>query len=182
VTQSERPEARAPFLLVRIDDRLIHGQVTVAWGTWLEPDRIVLANDEVAGTPWRRDLYAGTDTLGAAVSIVSIAELGGAARDGRWEDERVIVVLESPRDLLRALDEGVRVPEANVGGMHFSPGKRELLPYVYVSEEDVRTLEALSARGTRLTAQDVPQSGPVNLMEFMAALGPTARKDADPLE
>lgn len=182
MTPSGRPDADAPFLLVRIDDRLIHGQVTVAWGTWLEPDRIVLANDEVARTPWRRDLYAGSDTLGAAVSIVTVVELADAARDQRWSDERVIAVLESPTDLLRALDAGVRVPEANVGGMHFSPGKRELLPYVYVDDGDVRALEAVAARGTVLMAQDVPQSTPIDLMELIEALGPAGGKDTDPRE
>ena len=116
------------------------------------------------------------------MSIVTIGELGEAAREGRWSDERVIVVLESPADLLRALDEGVRVPEVNVGGMHFSPGKRELLPFVYVDDGDVRALDAIAARGTVLTAQDVPQSPPLDLMGLIEASGPAGGKDGDPRE
>lgn len=170
----------APFVLVRIDDRLIHGQVTVAWGTWLEPDRIVLANDEVAGTPWRRDLYAGSDTLGAAVSVVSVADFCGAVREQRWKGEKLIVVVESPLDLLRLIDGGVAVPCANVGGMHFAAGKRELLPYVYVDDNDLAAMKAIASRGTRQLAQDVPQTSPVDLVPILAELEREQRKAPDP--
>jgi mannose/fructose/N-acetylgalactosamine-specific phosphotransferase system component IIB len=160
----------APFLLVRIDDRLIHGQVTVAWGTWLEPDRIVLANDEIAATPWRRELYTDSDTLGAAVSVLSVAGLCEAVREQRWKDEKLIVVVESPADLLRLMDGGVAVPCANVGGMHFAAGKRELLPYVYVDDGDLAALTTVASRGTGLSAQDVPQTSPVDLVPILADL------------
>ena len=36
-----------PFVLVRIDDRMIHGQVVVGWGNAIHPDRIILCNDEI---------------------------------------------------------------------------------------------------------------------------------------
>ncbi|MCH6547189.1 MAG: PTS sugar transporter subunit IIB, partial [Gemmatimonadetes bacterium] len=43
--------------LVRVDDRLIHGQVVVGWGRELQPDLVVLANDEVAANDWEQELY-----------------------------------------------------------------------------------------------------------------------------
>ncbi len=146
------------FVLIRIDDRLIHGQVTVAWGMWLSPDRIILVNDGVATTPWKRELYGATDAMGASVSVLSIDEFAEEARAGRWDDERAIVVLESAQDLLRLIRGGIAIPEANVGGMHFSEGKRELLPYVYVDDVDETALRAIMAGGTRLEARDVPQA------------------------
>ena len=38
--------------LARIDDRMIHGQVTVGWGRQLQPDTILLANNVIASDPW----------------------------------------------------------------------------------------------------------------------------------
>ncbi len=135
------------LLLVRIDDRLIHGQVTVAWGTWLEPDRIVLANDEVASTPWRRELYADTDTLGAAVSVVRVDELCGAVRraalEGR-EAHRRRRVSRRPPAAHRGRACACRAP---TWAACTSPtGKRELLPYVYVDDNDVARHERRSPR------------------------------------
>lgn len=156
-----------PVVLFRVDDRLIHGQVTVAWGAWLSPDRIVLVNDDVAVTDWKRDMYSTTDSMGVSISILSVTEFVSASSEGRWEEERVMVVVETPADLLRIVKAGVRVPDANVGGMHHSEGKRELLDYVYVDETDAAALRELIALGTALEARDVPQSRSVDLAEIL---------------
>ena len=139
------------FVLVRIDDRLIHGQVTVAWGTWLKCDRIILVNDEVARTPWKRDLYADADSLGTVVSVLAVDDFLRGVEADAWAEERALVVVESPRDLAELLKGGLRIDEANIGGMHHAPGKRELLPYVYVDDDDdlgrprVQMIERLEA-------------------------------------
>lgn len=151
------------FVLVRIDDRLIHGQVSVAWGTWLECDRIILVNDEVAGTPWKRDLYGGSDSMGTPLSVLSGDEFVKGVAAGQWDEERAIVVVESPRDVVRLLRGGLRVVEVNVGGMHHAPGKREVLPYVYVDDGDVEAMTEIAALGVKLVAQDVPQAAAVDV-------------------
>jgi mannose/fructose/N-acetylgalactosamine-specific phosphotransferase system component IIB len=155
------------FVLVRIDDRLVHGQVTVAWGTWLECDRIILVNDEVAETPWKRDLYDGSDTLGTAVTVLSSAGFLKEVGAGAWACERAIVVVASPADLAGLLKGGLSIEEANVGGMHHAPGKREVLPYVYVDDADVEALREIAGQGVRLTARDVPQATPVDVAELL---------------
>ncbi|MBD3368200.1 MAG: hypothetical protein GF405_08540 [Candidatus Eisenbacteria bacterium] len=157
-----------PVILARIDDRLIHGQVTVAWGGWLEPDRMVLVNDEVATTEWRRELYAEADSLGAAVSVMTKAEFLEAASAGRWASQRVIVIVETPADMRDLIEGGFRPETVNVGGMHFSPGKREILSYVYVDDVDVEAMQKIIEEGVELTAQDVPQSQPVDMARMLS--------------
>lgn len=151
------------FVLVRIDDRLIHGQVTCAWGAWLEPKRIVLVNDEVASTGWKRDLYYCTDALGAEIAVLTKEDFLAASAEGRWGDERTIVLVETPEDLLDLVKSGLAIETANVGGMHFREGKREVLPYVYVDADDLRAMNELLKTGVRLEARDVPQAQSVDL-------------------
>ncbi len=45
------------ILLMRIDDRLIHGQVVVGWGQPLDLQFIVLVDDDVAESDWEQELY-----------------------------------------------------------------------------------------------------------------------------
>jgi mannose/fructose/N-acetylgalactosamine-specific phosphotransferase system component IIB len=163
-----------PFLLVRVDDRLVHGQVSVAWGGWLDADRIILANDAVAASEWERAMYSEGDALGAAISVTSLSDFARAAAEGRWRDERVIVVVGSLADLLELLRLGVEVPEANVGGLHFSEGKREVLPYLYVDDEDVATMREIAGFGTRLVARDVPQAQAVDVLALIEGGGGSA--------
>ena len=160
-----------PFVLVRVDDRLIHGQVTVAWGAWLSPERIVLVNDEVADCDWRCDLYSDTDAMGVGVSIVTRGGFAAGLKDGTWDDERTFVLVETPGDLLALIRSGLEVPEANIGGMHHAEGKRELLPYVFVDDEDVAAMRAIMAVGTKLTARDVPQAQPQDLAALLSERG-----------
>jgi mannose/fructose/N-acetylgalactosamine-specific phosphotransferase system component IIB len=51
----------------------------------------------------------------------------------------------------------------NLGGIHHRPGRIERLPYVYLSEDELRALKALRAGGVEVTAQDVPTTAPVAL-------------------
>ena len=160
-----------PFVLVRVDDRLIHGQVTVAWGAWLSPERIVLVNDEVVCCDWRCALYAETDSMGVPVSVVNGEEFAEGLRAGKWDDERSLLIVESPRDLLSLIRSGFDVPEANIGGMHYAEGKRELLPYVFVDDEDVAAMKEIMAGGTSLTARDVPQAQSQDLAVLLRTHG-----------
>jgi mannose/fructose/N-acetylgalactosamine-specific phosphotransferase system component IIB len=157
------------FVLVRVDDRLIHGQVTVAWGSWLNPDRIILVSDEVAGCDWRCELYADTDALGVPVTILSRDAFLESLEAGQWKGEKDFLLVETPRELLALMKGGLKVPEANIGGMHHAEGKREILPYVFVDDEDVAALQEIARLGTRLDARDVPQAQSQDLAALLRA-------------
>src|SRR5262249_57438861 len=67
-------EARAmSWALHRIDDRLIHGQVLVAWGSRLDPARIWVVDDGVAASSWERDLFRDA-APGIEVRVATVAE------------------------------------------------------------------------------------------------------------
>jgi PTS system mannose-specific IIB component len=160
-----------PFVLVRVDDRLIHGQVTVAWGASLSPECMVLVSDEVCCCDWRCALYADGDSMGVPVSVVTCEGFAEGLKAGEWNDVRAFVIVGSPHDLLTLIRGGLEVPEVNVGGMHYAEGKRELLPYVFVDDADVTAMEEIMAAGTKLTARDVPQAQPQDLAVLLRALG-----------
>ena len=65
------------WLLHRVDDRLIHGQVVVAWGQRLRPVRIWVADDASAADEWERELLA-TVAPGIEVHVVPVAEAAAA--------------------------------------------------------------------------------------------------------
>ena len=142
--------------MVRVDDRLIHGQVTQGWGSVLHPQRLVLVNDGVAESAWERDLYLASAPEGMAVSVLSVEEAPSLI--ARWVEhsERLIVLVDSPRDAYRLYRGGMRFERLNVGGLHFREGRREVLPYVYVDREDRQALEQLRDLGVHIECADVP--------------------------
>jgi len=142
--------------LVRVDDRLIHGQVVVGWGQPLGLGFIALVDDGVRASDWEQDLYR----MGVPPGIEAIfASVDEAARHyAEWErDPRVGLVLTGDIDTLIALVH--RVPglrRITLGGLHHRPGRVERLRYVYLTDEEVAKLKALVGEGVDVSAQDVP--------------------------
>ena len=145
------------IVLARIDDRFIHGQVTVGWSQKLRLDSIVLANDDIAADAWRSRVYAQSVPPEIEVAVLALA--AAAARLQGQTDRsrpRTLLLTGSPVDTRELVVRGVPLLEINVGGMHYSAGKQELLPYVYVDRGDIEAFRALIADGCSLRAQQVP--------------------------
>ncbi|MCB1183849.1 PTS sugar transporter subunit IIB [bacterium] len=145
-----------PVVLARIDDRLIHGQVTVGWSRQLRPDRIILADNAVAADPWQSRVYASSVPPEIEVSILPVSRAAAELADPAHLDERILLLTASPTEMTELVRIGAPVAKVNVGGLHFSAGKREMLPFVYVDEADLRAFSRLLDMGTRLSAQQVP--------------------------
>jgi len=145
------------WLLHRIDDRLIHGQVLVAWGQRLHPARVWLVDDEVAANEWERRVYEDA-APGVEVHVVGVAEaVARHAAEAAAAGGAFLLV----RDLAtarRLVEEGAVVTSFNVGGLHYAPGKDKVGEYVYLDADDRADARALLARGVALEVRDVPAS------------------------
>jgi mannose/fructose/N-acetylgalactosamine-specific phosphotransferase system component IIB len=143
-------------VLARIDDRLIHGQVTVGWSMKLHPDTILLADNAIAADSWQCRVYASSVPPDIKVSILSIARAAAFLAEPPAEAERVLLLTGGPAEMAELVRIGAPVGEVNVGGLHFSAGKKEMLPFVYVDNQDLRAFDRLLGMGVELSAQQVP--------------------------
>lgn len=152
--------------LVRVDDRLIHGQVVVGWGQPLGLGFVALVDDRVRGSEWEQDLYRMGVPPGMEAIFVSLDE--AARRFADWEkDRRVGLVLTADLETAAALVARVpRVRRITLGGIHHRPGRVERLRYVYLSDDELSMLRGLAAQGVDVVAQDVPTARAVPLAEF----------------
>lgn len=152
-----------PIVLLRIDERLIHGQVVIGWASQLRPDRYVVVDDDLATSEWEQDLYR-LGTGGAHVLFASCAEARAAVAEWRASPERTIVLT---RDVstMRRLAEGdlLRGEAIVVGGVHPAPGRREALTFVHLTEKEMGDLQAIAAAGVDVSARDLPDSQGVDL-------------------
>jgi len=154
------------IVLVRLDDRLIHGQVVVGWGQALSADRILLIDDQVAQNEWERDLYRLGVPPGMEVDFV--AGSGAAAMlDSLSTDASRTIVVAADIDTLSEACRGTNVvKKINVGGLHEGPGRSRRLRYVFLAQDEAEKLAQLKQRGIEITAQDVPTAKAVPLAEF----------------
>ena len=152
------------IVLCRIDDRLIHGQVVIGWGRAMGIDLIILVDDQVAASGWEQELYRMAVTPEIEVRFVTMADAARQMSEWQSNGKRGLVLTGDLETMaaLRASNPDV-VQRINLGGIHHRAGRRERLPFIYLTDQELRTLQVLEAGGAVITAQDLPTSAPVAL-------------------
>ena len=147
--------------LVRIDDRLIHGQVVAVWLRALDAQRIVIVDDATARDPFLSEVLTLAAPQGVPVEVYSVAD--GAVRliDLASNPEPVMVLARSPRTILALRQAGVPIRVVDLGGMGSGPGRRRLHRTISVSSDELRELRELEQLGTRVEVQIVADDRPI---------------------
>lgn len=152
-------------LLFRVDERLIHGQVVVGWARSLNPRRIIVVDDELAGDPQEQSIYRTGLPDGIRADFWTERQAREELPAAVASREAAFVLTSSLGSMARIARNGVRIAEINVGGIHRREGRRRVLPYVSLDETDMRLIEELEKEGVRVIGQDVPTAPPVRLAE-----------------
>jgi mannose/fructose/N-acetylgalactosamine-specific phosphotransferase system component IIB len=158
------------IIIYRIDERLIHGQVVVGWGNSLGLDRIVLANDEVAKNPWERELYLACVPPEMKATIHSVDQAIDLIFQDGFKKEKAILLVDSPFDILKMVEKGVQIDRVNVGGIHSKQGRQRILPYLYLSTEEISAFKKLFLLGSRCECRDVPLAEKKDLSDLLEKL------------
>jgi D-glucosaminate PTS system EIIB component len=147
--------------LVRIDDRLIHGQVVAVWLRALGAERIVIVDDATARDEFLREVLTLAAPQGVPVEVHDLA--GGAARliDLARTPEPVIVLARTPSTVLALRHAGVPIEVVDLGGMGAGPGRRRLHKTISVSPNELGDLRELEQLGTRVVIQIVADDRPI---------------------
>ena len=152
------------IVLCRVDDRLIHGQVVIGWGRPMGINLIILVDDHVAASDWEQELYRMAVEPDIEVRFVTVAEATSHLAEWQANGKRGLVLtgdLETMAALHAASPDVVH--RINLGGIHHRPGRRERLPFVYLTDQELRTLLMLEQSGAVITAQDLPTTPAVPL-------------------
>jgi PTS system mannose-specific IIB component len=150
--------------LVRVDNRLIHGQVVEAWLPFLKVSRVVVADDEAASSPLIRAAMALAVQSAIEVLIQPLAQVdfAGVSRDG----VRTLVLLRDVASVPFAKAHGLAMEHLNLGNVHFGTGRRQVSPSVFLAEAELQALQGLAQDGVRVEAQAVPGEKPVALLDL----------------
>jgi len=157
-----------PILLYRVDERLIHGQVVVGWGTQLRPHRYLVVDSALAQSQWEQELYVLGVPEGAEAVFVSAAVAREELLGWRSSTQRCILLTPDVDTMLALAKGGLLEGEnVNLGGIHLRKGREEVLPYIYLDDGDRAVLRELETEGVQVTAQDLPGSPKVPLESLL---------------
>jgi mannose/fructose/N-acetylgalactosamine-specific phosphotransferase system component IIB len=157
---------------MRIDNRLIHGQVTVSWVGHVDARHIVVTNDEVAADEMQR-LILPQAARGVKTSVLSVADTLAYCGNGAAADERVFVVAKLPSDALALVEGGLEPQEINVGNQAPTPGTKFTMVTrsVAVTPDDAATYRSIAAKGFPVQQRMMPTDRPVDFLRAIEEKG-----------
>ena len=156
------------ILLFRVDERLIHGQVVIGWGSQLCPDRYVVIDDELATSAWEQELYRLAAGNGAEVSFHNVEDARARLQEWREAGSRIVLLTRDLDSMLRlARARALEGESVNLGGIHHAEGRTRVRSYLYLNEEDRARVRGLEDEGAKVSGRDLPSSLKVGLDDLL---------------
>ncbi|HJG36997.1 PTS sugar transporter subunit IIB [Enorma phocaeensis] len=151
----------------RVDTRLLHGQVATTWTKQVSPDRILVVSDAVSHDELRKTMIVQAAPPGVKVHVIPIEKMIEVSKDPRFGATKVMLLFETPQDVLKAVEGGVDIKNVNLGSMAHSVGKVVVTNAIAMDQADVECLETLASKGIEFDVRKVPADSPENFDAMM---------------
>lgn len=155
------------FQLVRVDDRLIHGQVALGWSRARGIDTILAVDDKVAKDSFQCSLLKMATPAGVKSFILDEDSAEKNIKSGMYDRKKVMLLVKGPRTLLDLINREIEIKEVNIGNLCSAAGKEKLLSHVYADKEELELWKEISARGIKMYAQTVPNTPVADFNEVL---------------
>ena len=142
--------------LLRVDYRLVHGQVAISWTRALGVDCILVANDAVAADQMRQSMIRMSKPQGVKIVIKSIDDSIKAINSGATDKYKLLIVVNCVQDAERLSAGCPFIKEINLGVMPAKEGTRAISKAINVNQEDINCMERLLDRNVKMIIQQVP--------------------------
>lgn len=150
---------------VRMDERLIHGQVAGIWTPSLHTQRIIVINDEAAADTLQKSSLRMEAPTSMRLSVLPVESAAKNIRSGKYGKQRLFLVFKNPTDVLRYLKAGGKLTHVNVGNMSYKEGSKDITKSIKVLDEEIDVFESIAAMDINVTAQLVPNDPVIDFMD-----------------
>lgn len=153
--------------LVRVDHRLIHGQVGFTWTKFLQANCILIASDALMNDSLKMTAMKMATPSGVKLVMKSIEDSVTALNSGVTDKYRLLILSESVEDVAKLASQVPSIKAINLGGMKDGADRKQVSKSVHVSPSDIELIQQLSATGVELTVQMVPDEQAVNINKLI---------------
>ncbi|MCI0482392.1 MAG: PTS sugar transporter subunit IIB [Candidatus Dadabacteria bacterium] len=144
------------IVLVRVDSRLVHGQILEAWIPYTKAEALIVIDDEVQGNLLKRSVMEMAVPSSIEIDFSSISDAIRRYKNSGFSSKKRIVLFSSIQDAKAAFDGGFRYDSLNLGNMHFCEGKVQVSSNLWVGIDDTAEIEELSREGVSIDTRSVP--------------------------
>lgn len=150
------------ILKVRIDDRLLHGQVAYSWKARLGYNAIVIVSDLAANDHLRKATLKMCCPDGVKLATRSIEEGIQLLKNEKLKSMKVFVICPDPKTAYEVVTQLEEKPVINLGGMQKKDGAQFFSKAVYMDGLDKKYCDLLVDSGFNIEVQEVPETSMSN--------------------
>ena len=148
------------IVMVRADDRLIHGMVAVSWTSHLGPETILVANDDVAKDEFKKNIMLMAKPAGVKLIIKTKDDSVKALNNPINDNKKIFLVTESVKDAYYIFEKVKGIKRLNVGtaAVNKKPGDEYIatIPQVFMTPEEYEYAKKMADEGVEVFAQITP--------------------------
>jgi mannose/fructose/N-acetylgalactosamine-specific phosphotransferase system component IIB len=146
--------------LLRVDERLLHGQVALNWVSNVGASSILIANDDVIQNEMGKMALKMAKPSGVNLAIRDIKGAADLLNDPRSAGITVFVIVRTLKDALCLAQQTDAIRFVNIGGIKKKEGSRLIAPAVFLNNDDMETLKQLSGIVERIEFRMLPSDSP----------------------
>ena len=153
--------------LARVDDRLIHGQITTVWSKRTNVSRIIVIDDKVSQDTLRKTLLEQAAPPGIAVHILPVDRFLRIYANPKYAEDRVLLLFQNIETAQQVIKEGVEIKELNMGGVSFNNGRTRISNAVSLTRAEADILLELNNMGVELDTRVVATDKREDMIELI---------------
>ncbi len=142
--------------LVRVDHRLLHGQVIFSWTKQMSVNYIIVADDKVPNDPISMMALSIAKPADCELIIIPFSKVKEVV--AKNADKNIMIVVKGPKEAVQLVKELPEVTEINYGGVAKKNGSKAYGKAIFLNEEELASTKELISMGKKITIQMVPTS------------------------
>ena len=153
--------------LIRIDDRLLHGQVALTWTPSMGAGCILVANDKIADDDFQKMALNLAKPANVKLLVKSLTDTAAILNDARYNSIKMLVLLNSVIDVFSLSEMVTDIKSINFGGIRTKEGSKAVSTAVSLTESDVAIIQKMLNKGLELEIRQVPGDKKLMLSEVV---------------
>ena len=159
--------------LVRVDNRLVHGQILEAWVPFIQAKCIMVVDDNAASDFFCETVIRMAVPSEIEINICSVEDFIANYVYAQGKGKKTIVLFRNIADAVRAYSEGFHFKKLNIGNIHHEDYKVCCAPSVFLCEPEIQdVLKLLEDNGVAVELKRVPREKAVNIKDALKEFCP----------
>lgn len=152
---------------VRVDYRLLHGQVVFAWVGNIGVNRIIIVDDKAATNEIQKTALRLARPTGVKLDIVTKEQVAAISEKIETLNESIMMIAGGTETALFLSKTFKTIQSINYGAIENKSGAKQFSRAIFLTEKEVSETKEILEQGTEIFVQQVPTDKRINMLDLI---------------